>query len=222
MAQAGLRGGTADDGDRVGQVEQLHLRRSPAEDLLAQQGVEVHAVESPLLVALDGRLAGLVVGDHELAVGVELEAVDDAPQRDPADRGLQPQLEADRVDTGGVLQLEVAAQQGLGLGEEVPPRPSGDRLRPVNSGSSRMRRDAVARASTAAAGVRSGRGQREQALEGGVHQRARGWTTATAAPGAGRWPRSGTRARSRGRRPPCSATARGAVPEPRHDRKQGV
>ena len=98
-------------------------RRPPAEQLLAQEGVEVDAAQAPLLVARRRRPAGLVVGDDELAVGVQLEPVDDAAQVQAADLDLEPQLEADGVDRGRVLQVEVLLDQRLGVGEERRPRP---------------------------------------------------------------------------------------------------
>ena len=47
----------------------------------------MHAAEAVLLLALGRGAPGLVVGDHQLAVGVELEAVDDAAQRGPPAMG---------------------------------------------------------------------------------------------------------------------------------------
>ena len=54
--------------------------RPPAEDLLAQEGVEVHAAQPAVFVGDGRRLARLVVGDDQLAVGAEVEAVDDAAE----------------------------------------------------------------------------------------------------------------------------------------------
>ena len=65
-----------------------------------------------------GGLAGLVVGDDELAVGVELEAVDDAAQRGAAHFGRQAELEADRVHGRRVFEAEVLADELLGVVEE--------------------------------------------------------------------------------------------------------
>ena len=79
------------------QVQQLHLGRAPPEQLLAEERVEVDAAEPALLVALGRRPARLVVGDDELAVGVELEPVDDAAQAQVADARLEHELEADRA-----------------------------------------------------------------------------------------------------------------------------
>ena len=110
--------GRGDDGQRLGQVEQLHLGRPLAEEPLAQEGVEVDAAELALLVVLAGHLAGLVVGDDQAAVGVELEPVDDAAEAEVADRGLELELDADGRDGGRVLELEVAADELLGVVEE--------------------------------------------------------------------------------------------------------
>ena len=67
---------------------------------------------------VDGARAGLVVGDDQLAVGVELEPVDDAAEADAVDLGLEPQLEADGLDRGGVFEPEVVAHEVGRLGEE--------------------------------------------------------------------------------------------------------
>jgi hypothetical protein len=78
----------------------------------------VHAAEPGPLLLGGGDLAGLVVGDHEAALVVELQAVDDAPQQQALDVELEVQLEADGVDPGGVLELEVPPDHGLGVVEE--------------------------------------------------------------------------------------------------------
>ena len=69
-----------------------------------------------------GRGAGLVVGDHELAVGVELEAVDDAADGHAAagDRA-DPQLDAEHGDVARVFHLEVALDEHFGVGVERRP-----------------------------------------------------------------------------------------------------
>ena len=67
--------------------------------------------EALLLPVDGGGPAGLVVGDDELAVVVELEPVDDAPQCEVADRGLEPQLQPDGADRARVLHREVALDQ---------------------------------------------------------------------------------------------------------------
>ena len=51
-----------------------------------------------------GRAAGLVVGDDELAVLVELEPVDDAAETEAADLDGELQLETDRVDGRRVFE----------------------------------------------------------------------------------------------------------------------
>ncbi len=88
------------------------------ERLLAEEGVEVDAAEA-LLLAVDRRgAAGLVVGDDQLAVVVELEPVDDAPQRELADRGLEPQLQPDGAHRTRVLHREVPIDQHGCVSEE--------------------------------------------------------------------------------------------------------
>src|SRR4029077_2543303 len=92
-----LLGRLGHDGDGLAQVEELDGVGPAAEDLLAQEGVEVHAAQPALLVLDRGGLAGLEVGDDE-APGVELEAVDDAPEPEGAHLDLELELEADGMD----------------------------------------------------------------------------------------------------------------------------
>ena len=94
------------------------MRRKLAEHLLAEERVEVDAPQPALLEGLARHLARLVVGDDQLAVVVELEAVDDAAERERADVRLELELEPDGPHAGGVLELEVAAHELLGVGEE--------------------------------------------------------------------------------------------------------
>src|SRR3546814_13827005 len=68
----------------IGEVEQLDPRRSTAEQALAEERVEGHAGKPLLLLALAGGPARLVVGDNQLAISVELEAVDAAAKADTA------------------------------------------------------------------------------------------------------------------------------------------
>ena len=68
--------------------------------------------------SLRGAAAGLVVDDRQAAVVQLVEAVDDAAHRDSVDLGAQVQLEADRTDTVGVLQLQVAVHEHTSVGEE--------------------------------------------------------------------------------------------------------
>ena len=58
-----------------------------------------------------GHRAGLVVGDDELAVLVELEPVDHAAQAHPAEVGFELELQADRPHRAGVFELEVALRR---------------------------------------------------------------------------------------------------------------
>ena len=116
-----LVGGGGDDRLGLREVVELHPRRAPAEHPLAQQRVHVHAGQALRLPELRRHRAGLVVGDHELAVLVELEAVDDAAQPGAAEVGFELQLQADRADGARVLQLEVLADQRLGVGVELRP-----------------------------------------------------------------------------------------------------
>ncbi len=62
------------------EVHQPDLGGALAEHGLAQERVEVHAGEALLFVVARRRSTGLVVGDDQLAVGVEFEPVDDAAQ----------------------------------------------------------------------------------------------------------------------------------------------
>jgi hypothetical protein len=68
--------------------------------------------------------AGLVVGDDELAVGVELEAVDDpADDHTVVGLGAHAQLDTEHRDAARVFELEVAAEEHLGVGVERWPTP---------------------------------------------------------------------------------------------------
>ena len=138
-----------------------------------------------------GARAGLVVGDDQLAVVVELEPVDDAAQPDAVDLGLELQLEPDGPDRRRVLELEVVRDQLGGVGEErglvVVVERRGRRTRGRRAARRRPRRGRP----SAASGVRSAGGSRTGA-------RARGapacpwWPPRSAARAAGRWPRTGT------------------------------
>ena len=94
------------------QVEQLDPRRAAAEHLLAEQRVEVDAAEALLLRSARRAPAGLVVGDDELAVVVELEAVDDAAEarRVPISASSLSSRPMG-VIVRRVLELEVAAHE---------------------------------------------------------------------------------------------------------------
>ena len=118
-----------------------------------------------------GTDAGLVVGDDELAVGVELEPVDDAAQLHAADGGGEPELEPDRHDRGGVLELEVLADEHLGLGVELLPLVE----RELELGEVGVGREVGAGAVEVGEGVRERAGRRvaeHQVLERPVHERA--------------------------------------------------
>lgn len=71
-----------------------------------------------VLVPLRRGAAGLVVGDDQLAIGIELQPVDDAAQPQVADAGLEHQFDADGMDLARILELEVSPHQGAGLVEE--------------------------------------------------------------------------------------------------------
>ena len=114
------------DDDPVPQVHEPDDRRPATERLLAQVGVEVDAPEPALLVLDRRRAAGLVVGDDELALGVLLQPVDDAPHQQPADLGLQLELQPDGPDRGRVLQLQVGVDQHVGVGHELRLRLRGE------------------------------------------------------------------------------------------------
>ena len=114
-----LVGRRGDDDLRVrAEIHELHPRRPLAEDLLAQPGVELHAAEAAELLLLGRNPARLVVGDHELAVGVELEPVDDAPQPKVAERCLEHELQPDGVERRRVLDGEIAVEHGGRIGKE--------------------------------------------------------------------------------------------------------
>src|SRR5690606_23054996 len=112
---AGAPGGAVARLGRYGEwrleVEQLHRARAAPEQLLAQQGVDVHARQPLAFVLRRGGGTGLVIGDDQLAVRVELEPVDDAPQADAVDLGLDLELEPDAAYGGGVFEPEVVADQ---------------------------------------------------------------------------------------------------------------
>src|SRR4051812_6421166 len=166
-----LVGGVGGDRDRLGQVEQLHLGGALPEQLLAQQRVEVHATEPSLLVLLRRGPARLVVGDHEAPVRIELEPVDDADQAQTLDLDLEPQLDADRVDGGGVLEDERVAHEALRLVEERLARFVVEaELGVLGELAEGVRRRGQARERGREGAL--GRRERVQLLEGGVDQAA--------------------------------------------------
>src|SRR4029077_12924029 len=77
-APDGLVGRRGDDRLGLREVEELDARRTPAEHPLAEQRVYVAPAQALRFPELRGPRAGLVVGDDEFAVLVELEAIDDA------------------------------------------------------------------------------------------------------------------------------------------------
>ena len=99
------------------EVQQADGDRELAEHLLAEEGVEVDAGEAAQFPVRRRRPAGLVVGDHQPAV-TQLEAVDDAAQRQPADLGAEAQLEPDRADVLRVLHAQVVVDEPMACGEE--------------------------------------------------------------------------------------------------------
>ncbi len=87
---------------------------------MTEEGVEVNSAESGLLLGDRRGATGLVVGDHEPAVGVSLQPVDDATHGDSADLRLQHQLQADRLDPSRILDREISVEHDLGvLGEAL-------------------------------------------------------------------------------------------------------
>ncbi len=80
----------------------------------------MHPVQPGLLELGRRRPAGLVVDDHQLAVLVDVEPVDDAAQHHVADLCLEPQLHTHGADCVGVLDAEVVLEEHLGVGSELP------------------------------------------------------------------------------------------------------
>ena len=113
-----------------------------------------------------------------------------------ADLGLEPQLEPDGVDCAGILHGEVAVEHAVGVGDEGGGR-LGVEPEAANSGSSTQRRGGGVEAGGGGLGVRAAAVEGEEALEGGVDERALDGVAATAARAAGRGWRSGRRGRSR-------------------------
>lgn len=110
-----LFGGFGGDDGAVAEVDEPDGAGQSSEDLLAEEGVDVDAGESGLGVGGGGGAAGFVVGDDEVAVGVEFEAVDDAAEAEPVEVRFEHDLEADGGDGGGVFDVEVALDEGAGL-----------------------------------------------------------------------------------------------------------
>ena len=79
----------------------------------------MHPGKAAFLVVHRRCPTGLVVGDDQLAVVVEVESVDDAAQRECADGCLQPQLETDVAHHGGVFHAEVGLGERPHLGVET-------------------------------------------------------------------------------------------------------
>ena len=157
----------------LGQVHELKQRRHPAAQAPDHQGVELHLEQRARLVSLARRPAGLVVDDPDLAAGRDVQPVDVAAQPQPGgQRGLHVALPRGRLEPARVFEREVRVQDrggglqpvgaggliteqrgqlGLGGGQPLPFR---DQQGPR--------------------GLRGplGRGQVEQPLQRGVHQRA--------------------------------------------------
>ena len=110
-----------DDRLRLGEVEELHAGGTLAEGALAEQGVHVDAAQALRLPELARDRAGLVVGDDELAVLVELEPVDHAAEAHPAEVGFELELQPDRPHRAGVFEREVALDEQHRVGVELRP-----------------------------------------------------------------------------------------------------
>ena len=102
------------------------------EDLFAQERVEVHAGQALLLPVQRRSATGLVVRHDQLAVA-QLEAVDDAAQRQRPDGSAEAQLETDRLHRPRVLHREVPVDQHPALvverGDRVVVEPESDEVR---------------------------------------------------------------------------------------------
>jgi hypothetical protein len=133
----------------------------------------VHARQALALVLGRRGRPRLVVGHHQLAVGVELEPVDDASQADAVDLGLDPQLEPDGPHGRGVLEAEVVADQigrlGVEPGRGLVVEPEGDELGVVAEG---VR--CVVEAGERGLGRALGGNQAVEGLERGVNKGAAG------------------------------------------------
>src|SRR5204862_8052685 len=88
-----LIGRRGDDRNRLAEIPQLDAGGRLAEQLLAKEGVEVHAAQTALLVLDPRGAAAFVIGDHQAAVGAPLEAVDDAAEPEGADRDRGVEVE---------------------------------------------------------------------------------------------------------------------------------
>ncbi len=116
---------------------------------------------------------GLVVGDDQLAVVVELEPVDDAAQREVADRRLEPQLEPDRPHAARIFERHVVGGELAALGEE-PLGGFASSSSSVKSGWTRVLGDRSVDAAVERVRRALGGREQEQQLERAVHQRALG------------------------------------------------
>src|SRR5207248_11354126 len=86
-----------------------------SEALLGPAGVEVAPRRAGRLLGLAREPTGLVVGDAEPSVRVDVEAVDHTPQAEVTQVGLEGELDAHRRDPIRVLELEVPPDQPLGV-----------------------------------------------------------------------------------------------------------
>ena len=122
------------------------------------------------------RPPGLVVGDDDPAVVVELEPVDDAAQREGADLDGEEQLGADDPHRVGILELEVVADQLTGVGHNSSSVSAAELqllvLRVVAASRRRLSVQACQSATVEAAVP--GRLLPHQQLEGPVHERPLG------------------------------------------------
>ena len=131
----------------------------------------MHAGQALLLVVHRRCAARLVVGDDQLAIGVELQAVDDAVQRQRVDLCREAQFEPDLANGGGILHAEVVADQlvtlALELDDLVGAEPEKRELRIAAVLGQRRLERGVEPCRGAVAG-----GQHEEQLERAVHQRS--------------------------------------------------
>ena len=115
--------GCFNDGWCAAEINQLHLAWSLAVDLFAEVGVDMHAGEARLLVALGGRFAGFVVTHDELTICIALEPVDDAAQCDARtafyrELMFDMKFKSDGFDGGGIFDVEVFVHEYIGIAEE--------------------------------------------------------------------------------------------------------
>ncbi len=102
----------------VAEVDQLEHPRQHATGAPDHQGVELHLEQRPCLERLVRRPAGLVVDDADLAGRGDVEPVDEAAQQQLGlQQALDVELSLGRLETGRILQGEVALQGLVARGE---------------------------------------------------------------------------------------------------------